>query len=613
VIRAGRLPRPAAGLQALVALSLASGLGAQTPSGAGEQSRALARAAQAAQAGRADEAREILVELLAAAPGSSTGLSALFQLLAARGRTEEVLPWAERAVERSGPDGTVAMQVWIRTLSATGRADSAVAAAGRWVVERPAERAPRSALAEALAGAGDIEGAVEALRRGRQAAADTTAYAQELSALLASLGRYDDAAAEWRTMLAWGEPGVAAVADRITSPDASREEAAEALRRLLARAPATFAARRGGLFLALRLGEPVWARELAEALARDAPAESRLLVLRDYYVETRNRGWLDEAEWAATRLEREAETEPERRHWRAMRADLAFLRGDGEQAAPAFEELAAAAEPGTETHRRSLRRLFTIRTGEGDPRAGRLLEAYAASYPEDAVGRVEMAVELSAARIGAGDLEGAERVLAPAAAPAAHDASLAARLEAQRGVLALLRGRPGLARSHLETAAFVPGGDPVRRTDALLLVDALGRADSVDAARLGAGLLALAARRDPVPLLESAAAWTDGAAAGAGPSLVAIAAGALQREGYREEGHRVRSMLVESWPTAPETPGALLELGRSAAATGRRDEAGRWLERLIVSFPDHALAPIARRELADLEAEGTAVPGGGRG
>lgn len=599
--RAGRCSAPLALAVASMA-ALPTGVAGQMP--AGDESRTLARAAQAAQAGRTEVARDILVDLLAVEPASPAALAALFQLLTPRGRAEEVIPLAERAVERSGPDRTTVMQIWIRALQAAGLSDSAVAAAGRWAGARPGERAPRSALAEALARAGEAEQAVETLRAGRLETADTTAFAQELSALLATLGRYDEAAAEWSTILAWGDPGVAAVADRIESPGTAREQATGALRERLAHPDASFAARRGGLSLAIRLDEPEWARELAGSLTGDAPEESRRLVFRDYYVAARNREWLAEAEWAADRLEREAATPPEQRHWAAMRAELAYLRGDTERAAPALAEIAAAAEPGTETHRRSLRRLFSIRVAAGRPEeAEALLAAYGGSYPDDVAERVEMSVELSRALVRAGAIDDAGRVL-DVAGPPPSDAALVARIEAQRGVLALLRGRPALARSHLETAAFVPGGDAVRRTDALLLVDALARADSADAARLGAGMLALVIERSPASLVGAVSAWTAGSEMAGGPSLVAIAAGAFDREGFRAEGTLARERLVATWPEAPETPGALLELGRAAAETGRPDDAGRWLERLIVSFPGHALAPIARRELADLTAKG---------
>jgi tetratricopeptide (TPR) repeat protein len=613
-VRTGRGGRAVAGAMAVVAAILVTtfpnALRAQGTAAA--ESRALAAAAQAAREGRIDDARDVLVDHLATAPSSVAALSTLYQLLVPRDRAEEVLSWAERAVSRDERASVPVRQVWIRTLQASGRTDSAVAAATRWVRARPTEPAARAALAEVLARSGQAERAVEVLREGRGTAAGEEAFTQELSSLLSGLGRYDEAAEEWETMLAWGEVGAAAVADRIRSPGVSGSDARAALRKLLSRDDAPYAAQRGALSLAVRMDDRAWAGEIARRLVGQAPAETRRLLLGDYYVDARNRSWLGEAEWAAARLERDAASEAERRQWRATRAELAMLGGDVARAEPALEELVATGDPGTETHRRSLQSLFAARLARGasPDELGPLLETYARTYPEDLSTRVDLAVELARARVRAGDLEGAGRTL-DRADRGIEDAALAARLEGQRGVLALLAGRPGLARGHLETAAFVPDGDPVRRTDALLLVDALERADSTEAARLGAGMFALAARADPGPLEEAVTRWRSGDGGAAGPSLSALAAAALEREGFAEAASRSRRALVETWPDAAATPAALLELGRAASRAGRTGDARRWLERLIVTFPDHALAPAARRELGALpppggEAEGDA-------
>jgi len=578
---------------------------------AAAESRALAAAAQAAQEGRIDEAADVLVGHLDGDPASASALAALYQLLVPRGRAEEVLPLAERSVVGDGGESVPVRQVWIRTLHASGRADSAIAAATRWVESHPAEPAARGVLAEVLARAGRTDRAVEVLREGRLALADDQAFTQELSALLGELGRYDEAAEEWARMLTWGAVGAAAVADRIRSPGIVESDARAALRALLRRDAASFPSRRGALALAVRLEDRSWAAELARRLVGEAPPETRRLLLQDFYLDARNRRWLEEAEWAAVRLEQEAASEAEERQWRATRAEIALLGGDVARAEPALEELVATSPAGTEPHRRSLQRLFAVRVGRGaDVRdAGRLLEIYARTYPGDAATRVEMAIELSRAHVRAGDLDGAGRIL-DEAAEGLSDAAFAARVEGQRGVLALLAGRPGLARGHLETAAFVPGEDPVRRTDALLLVDALGRADSTEAARLGTGMYALAARSDPRPLEAAVERWGSGAGGAAGPSLVALAGGALQREGFSEAASRSRRLLVEAWPDAPETPAAMLDLARAASEAGRTAEAREWLERLVVGHPDHALAPVARRELEMMGSPAEAGEGG---
>ncbi len=208
-----------------------------------------------------------------------------------------------------------------------------------------------------------------------------------------------------------------------------------------------------------------------------------------------------------------------------------------------------------------------------------------------------MAVELSIARVSEGDIAGAREALALIPEPA--DAALISRLEGQRGLLALFEGRPSVALDYLETAAFIPAADPVRRTDALQLADVLERSDSVSAVALGRGMLALLSDRDPRPILASVAVWTGRGAPEASPALLALAAGALEQTGLSREAVEVRMELVSTYPASAEAPAALLSLGRDAK-TRDTNEARAWFEQLVLEHPEHALAPVARNELANL-------------
>jgi len=572
---------------------------AQVGPSTSSESRALSRAASAERDGRIEDARWELETVLDANPGSSAALALLSQLLAPRGRAAEVLPRAERAVEANGPDDTVAMLVWIRTLGAVGLADSALASVERWARDRPEKPTPYSEWSQVLSAAGRNEEAASVLASGREATGNPSAFAQELSALRASSGDYAGAAEEWATLLGWGDPGIGAVLDRVESPGVDSGAAISALKEVIADVEYPFHVRRGALSLALRLEDREWSRDIAEQIVETVPAETRRLVLRDYYVQAYNRSWSEDASWAARRLEEDSVSDPERRHWRAMRADVAFLSGDSVEAEQAFSALARSAEPGTETHRRSLRRLFSIRAAEGSAEAESLLATYAAEYPDDAAEVVEMGVELSNAWVARGDIEAAKAALE--LLPQPIDPSLASRIEGQRGVLALFDGRPAVALGHLETAAFIPGGDPVRRTDALLLADALDRSDSVSATALGRGMLLLVSDRDPRPMLTAAGTWTNNGAPEAAPTLLALAAGALERSGFPLEAREVRLDLVSTYPTSAESPAATLALGREALPRDA-SEARVWFERLIVNYPNHALAPVARHELAVLDA-----------
>ena len=568
---------------------------AQVGPSTSSESRALSRAASAQRAGRIEDARAELETILDENPGSSTAVAMFSQLLTPRGRALEVLPRAERAVEVNGPDDIVSMVVWIRTLSAVGLVDSALASAERWAGERPGRPAAYSEWSQVLSTLGRNDEAAGVLVVGREATGNSAAFAQELSAILASSGDYSGAAEEWAILLGWGETGVSAVVDRIEGPDVDSDAAVSALKEVIADHEYPVHVRRGALSLAFQLDDREWSRGIAEQIVEAVPAETRRLVLRDYYAQANSRSWSDEASWAASRLEEDSVTESERSHWRAMRADVAFQAGDSVEAERTFSALAQSSEPGTETHRRSVRRLFSIRAAEGSPEAESLLASYVAEYPNDNAETVEMAVELSIARVTAGDVEGAKAALD--LLPVPTDATLASRVEGQRGVLALFEGRPSVALAHLETAAFIPGGDPVRRTDALLLADAIERSDSVSAAALGRGMLMLLSEGDPRSMLASAEVWTNSGAPEAAPTLLSLAAGALENAGFSSEAREVRLDIVSTYPFSAEAPAAILELGREALMRNS-SEARTWFERLVVEHPDHALAPVARHELA---------------
>ncbi|MDT8435124.1 MAG: hypothetical protein RRA92_00075 [Gemmatimonadota bacterium] len=561
------------------------------------ETREVGRASAAVAAGRRAEAADILLGLLDEESGSVTGLAMLAQLLFPAGRADEVVPRAERAVRERGVQATGAMQVWIRALAQAGLPDSAAAVARRWIEAAPASPAPWSELSALRYGAGDAEGAVRALREGRARLGDPDLFAQEMADVLSARDDWEGAAREWRRVLGWGAPGVETVAGAVERLSAGRDDAVRALRDTAGEADVPWPVRRAGLDLALRLGERAWARAAAERLTGAMPRPAGQEVLRTFYVTARNREWLPEARWAAGRLADMAADEAERRHWRSLVADAAFLAGDVQEAEAEFSRLADEVAPGSETQRRTLRRLFTLQAGRDDAAAEERLREFAARFPEERSDLADMRVELSRLRIGRGDIEGARRVLTPVAGESEDHAAWTA-LEAQRGLVELLDGRPGLARGHLEAAAFAPGGDPVRRTDAILLSDALARADSATAARLGAGLLAVVSRRDPAPLLAASRTWSGPGSPPAASSLLSLAAGALDREGFPAEARAIRERLVEAHPASPEAPGALLELGRSAAA---RDTAAAraWLERLLLAHPRHALAPVARRLLEE--------------
>ena len=593
----------------VVVVGLPGGLGptvlsGQTPVGSAGETRILNEATTLQQAGRTPEARRLLQELLDGAPGSTSALIMLNQIVSVLGEPELVLPYAERAAAVARRGNYVAYQVWIRALLASDRPDEARTAARRWIESDPEAPAAYSELAEVARVEGRMEEAISVLVAGRDRIGRADLFAQELAVLYAARPDYATAADEWITILGWGDAGIDIVQRSIEGTGPDGDTAWGALDASLDARVVPFSTSRAAVYLANRLGRPEWARRRAEILITGLDPDSRVPFLRQYALDSRNRGYPQNAAWAATVLVGEADSRGERLQWRAMAAELARQAGNDVEARSAFEAIRSEAEPGTEAHRIALRRLFSMDVSRDLNAAESGIAEYAWRYPEETRDRTAMAIELSNGALSAGDLDRARRALDHAPASPA-DASTAAVLEGQRGLLVLMAGHPASALSHLEIAAFIPTGDPASRTDAIALVDALSRADSAESAALGRLVLAVRTGRAD-GATEALRAELRAAPVSEGrPAVLALAAKTLADGGRPAEAAVLRAYLVEAFSSAPEAAPALLALARSTVDMDPGSASG-WLEQLILEYPDSAVAPVARRMLAEISG---AVPG----
>jgi len=596
-----RFTRPLLACLALLGCQVGSASGQDAVSGAVRENRVLEQAERLERAGRGEEAQRALENLLEDQPVSVSALLMLAQMSERAGEPERVLPWAEEAVRLDDSGLPAVRHVWIRALSGAGLQDSALSVAGRWVREEPMEQAAYVELSGLWARAGDRAVAIQVLEGGRSAIGSNRLFVQELAALKAGLRSYGPAAVEWRAMLRWGEVGVEAVERRIIDPATRRDDAVDALKEELGTADVTFLERRGALHLALLLGERAWARDLVEAVLADLPELSRTEVLRDYVTRARESGDLAGAAWGAGSLAESARSAEEVRYWRAMAADLSYEAGDCEQAREDFSRLLAESMPGSDVYGLSLRRLHGLAVGDDPETAEALLKEYRDRYPEDQQAAVRLGVETARAWMDSGALARARSVLEEIQPADVEQAALRA---GEYGRLEVLVGRPGAARGHLQLAAAVPTGRPEWRIEAIELLSLVDGSDSSSMAALGAGVVAATAVGDPGPLLESVDSWV-GADSEGGAGLAAFAAAELDAANLEQDARSVRIELVRAWPRRPQAPRALLDLARSERWEDP-GQAAEWLERLIVEYPESAMAPVARRALAELR---DGVPG----
>ncbi len=572
----------------------ASAFAQDASGGASLERRVLERATGLEQAGRDEEAMRALEHLLDEQPLSVSALVLLAQMAERSGDPGRVLPAAEAAAGLDDSGRAAFRQLWIRALHAAGLRDSALTSAMRWTEEQPTEPSAYVELSGLWARSGDAGAAIRTFEAGRAAIGSDHLFVQELAALQAERGAYAAAAAEWRAMLAWGEPGIDAVERRIIDAGTRRPEALDALRAEIAVSETTFTERKGGLGLALLLGESAWAKEIVQGLVADLAGPAGSEVLRDFVARARASGDLGGAAWAAHSLADRSRSRDEVLYWTAMKADLFYEAGDLEGARESFRRLASDVPPGSDLYGLSLRRLHALTVDDDLDGAEAILREHKDLYPEDDLASIEMSVRSARGWMNEGNLERARGVV-EAVSPA--DADQAALQAGVLGRLEILAGRPEAARGHLELAAAVPTGRPGFRIEALELLSVVEGTDSASLVTLGNGVMAATASDDSRPLVESVTRWSSETRRG-GDRMAALAARELEAAGHPEAARTVRIAIVEGWPGSAAVPRALLELARGGRIEDP-DEATEWLERLIVDYPESALAPVARRLLSE--------------
>ncbi len=573
-----------------------------------DESRLVEWAARLDAADRPDEALSVLGGLLDEHPTSEPGLALLLQIA---GRRERVAPFLPR-FERAG-GGEAASEdlrrLWVDALLAAGQADSARSVAAGWAEARPTEAAAYVAWASAEIASGDPEAGAETLRRGRRKLGSPAAFAVELGTLSLDMGDYRGAADEW-VRLTQTEADATLLEVAVGGDDEVRAEFADAVAAAVRGMPpaATVAASH----LMLRFGAPERAGELARDLeGRLAPSERREFLAR-FAEGARASGAHGQGAWAAERLA-DLLVDPVRRdRWRAAAADMALQAGDSTRARRAFDQLLRSVARGTDVHRVSARRLFSLSLSETDD-AERMLADFQRTYPQPESELVDMRIELARSFVRAGRLSDAERILvAGTSTTPAGDVVPHARLALELGHVRLYAGDVTGATQALDDATGAIGSDVRTRTSAIRLAGALASSDSAAAKRFGRLLHLIAREPAPTELETGLREWESGDTS---PEGMALAAAGLDKAGFAAQASALRGRLIERYPGAQESPVALLAIARYERALQPLDVAGSSpvsrLERLILEYPESAVTPLARRLRAEWLAASPSEAGGG--
>ena len=551
--------------------------------------QSMTRAFDLERQGNYTAAAEAYRAVLAGKPGDVSALLGLERSLIPLNRSSDILP-AVRAALAAAPTSSAIYGVALRAWAAAEQPDSVRSIAERWARIAPTEEAPYREWGAAELGRQNRSAARAAYLRGRERLRRPDAMSAELAQLSLAEADYPTALREW--LLAVRRlPGyrATAVSTLAQAPAAARSD----LLRLLAR-ESDLMSRRIEADLRTRWGDPQGGfRVLAAVLPADRVQAIAVL-----------RGLLDQLRTlrspAARRtegmvLEAIAARSPEVQASRIRLQAAQAYTAAGDRAA-ARRMLGGLADDRTTPRTVAADAATTligvlISEGKLDDAARRLAELRPtlSADDHDAIRR-----RIAAGWMKQGNLERADSAVA--ADSSVEGLALAGQIRLYRGDI---RGAIELFKSAGPYAG--DRAEATHRTTLLALLQPLerdslpelGRAllqlDQGDTAQAGAGLERVAA---------------DLPASHGGAELYLLAGRLAAATGKPEEAERLlRAAAVKEAPaTAPAAELALAELLISG---GRGTDAVEILEHLILTYPQSALVPQARRKLD--EARG-AVP-----
>ena len=553
---------PAVTLVALALLALHGG-----PAGAqDDEPPAVLRALDLESAGKYREAAQLFRAALRTSP-TAGALLGLERTYAELGMSDSLLAPLDSLIARR-PREALFRGVQLRTLQILRREDRLRAAFEQWVRDVPRDPSPYREYARLLLQLGRSAAADSIVQRGRRALGGARDLEYETAQLRAAQGLWVPSAQSWRRALADAPHlGGAAAYALAPTPTATRDS----IRAVLLAPPVDHGARTALAELELAWGRSREAWEALRALPADttsarewtefgerAMAEERFVAARDALA-------------AALRVRR---TPP-----LALAAGNAALR-----AGTPADVLILAPLADVDADPARLARDYVPLHVEALAALGRGADAEAVIERYDrylAPGqRLRLARSVASAWVRAGDLPRARAALRVAGEDA--DSSEAA------GWLALYEGRLGTARALLKGAR-----DPGPELALALGIIARIRDDSASA--LGAAFLALA-RADTetaaMRFVEAAERHPE-----AGSALVSAAARLRAARGDDAGAIALWQRVVSQFADSPEAAESELEWARTLRRHGDAAGAVAHLEHLILSAPQSALLPQARREL----------------
>jgi tetratricopeptide (TPR) repeat protein len=547
---------------------------------AGQQRGDLNAAVELERLGRHAEASERFIRVLAADSANLPALFGLERTLSATNQLDRLLPFVAVAIARRPADAAL-RGLELRTFTALGFAAEAAASAQRWIEAQPNAIEPYRDWAFAVAQRGDLGEARRVLELGRARLGDR-ALVQELAQVHVMAGQWTDAALLWHAAarVDGGFTGAAGLS-LAQAPAPERE----ALLALLLRDLGDSTARRIAADALLGWNRPDEAWPLLDA---NLPAERRTAVatLRRFADRARQLGTQQGSRARGYALEKLASLEPGPAAQQArIEAARAFAdAGDRGAAERMLDHIARdpAAAPASAVE--AMAALIGVTADAGRVQeAERQLAEWGSRFQPDVRGGLRE--RIAWAWIRRGELDRASRTLG-------DDSSVAT--VAIHGWLALFRGDLADAAARFRIAGPYSGSrsDATRRTGVLALIQRLELERAPD---LGSAFLALA-RNDTTGAVERLEAMARGVPARGRADLLAYA-GQLAAEQNHANAEQMLRAAIAADSAGPAAPAATLALAELTWRHGRPRDAVALLEHLILTYPDSAVIPQARRLL----------------
>ncbi len=531
--------------------------------------------------GRFAEAAAAYVRGLDVQPANTTLLMGLERMLARLGRLDAALPYLARATA-ADPTNEVIHGLHFNVAARVGGADSAAAVAARWMATVPGSVMPYREWSRWLLQRGDTEAALALLARGRARFGDAQ-LAEHTAPVLVQSGAWVEAAEQWAIAIA--------VNRGLLSPaGASMGRAPMSLRQAMLDILID-GGRATGKWLAsdllLQWGQPQEGWVLLDgSLPGPRPEGARLV--RRFADRAAAVGTRDASLARGYALERLAQltegvvAEQARLQAAQAFADAGNLVGAQRVLSQLSLETAAQSAAAAKALTTFIRVLAESgQVEEADRQFRRWQEQIAPGEVE------EIREHLAWGWVQAGDLERADRMI--------EGDSTVGALSVQ-GWIALYRGDLATAKTRLADAGPYarPREETTRSAGILVLLERV-HADRLE--ELGAALLTLAAGDTAAAVVGLGRAADRLPDTGGRADVLTLAGELAAARGDSDAAEQLLETALAADSVGPAAPTAALLLATVYSDEGRNDEAVAQLEHLILTYPESAVVPQARRLL----------------